>query len=216
MLLPVPKTPREGVDIFPFDCWNFEVKKCTLWVKSPAAFIKREGRPAETAILTSRLIDRPIRPMFPEGYHNDVQIVATAVSVDPDNAPDIPAMIGASCALSISDIPFEGPIAGVRVGMIDGQYIINPTIEQAKVSRLNLAVAGTKDAILMVEAGAKEISEDEMLDAIWFGHEEIKKLVEWQAKNYGRSLANPKMEVPRFTSLLPNWQPKLKLTAQNS
>ena len=121
--------------------------------KIPGGFIKREGRPAETAILTSRLIDRPIRPMFPEGYHNDVQIVATAVSVDPDNAPDMPAMIGASCALCISDIPFEGPIAGVRVGMIDGQYIINPTIEQAKVSRLNLAVAGTKDAILMVEAG---------------------------------------------------------------
>ena len=129
--------------------------------------------------------------MFPEGYHNDVQIVATAVSVDPDNAPDIPAMIGASCALSISDIPFEGPIAGVRVGMIDGQYIINPTIEQAKVSRLNLAVAGTKDAI------AKEISEDEMLDAIWFGHEEIKKLVEWQEKIMAE-VGKPKMEVPVY------------------
>ena len=189
------KTPREGVDFFPLTV-DFEEKMYAVG-KIPGGFIKREGRPAETAILTSRLIDRPIRPMFPEGYHNDVQIVATAVSVDPDNAPDIPAMIGASCALSISDIPFEGPIAGVRVGMIDGQYIINPTIEQAKVSRLNLAVAGTKDAILMVEAGAKEISEDEMLDAIWFGHEEIKKLVEWQEKIMAE-VGKPKMEVPIY------------------
>lgn len=189
------KTPREGVDFFPLTV-DFEEKMYAVG-KIPGGFIKREGRPAENAILTSRLIDRPIRPMFPEGYHNDVQIVATAVSVDPDNAPDIPAMIGASCALSISDIPFEGPIAGVRVGMIDGQYIINPTIEQAKVSRLNLAVAGTKDAILMVEAGAKEISEDEMLDAIWFGHEEIKKLVEWQEKIMAE-VGKPKMEVPVY------------------
>ena len=189
------KTPREGVDFFPLTV-DFEEKMYAVG-KIPGGFIKREGRPAETAILTSRLIDRPIRPMFPEGYHNDVQIVATAVSVDPDNAPDIPAMIGASCALSISDIPFEGPIAGVRVGMIDGQYIINPTIEQAKVSRLNLAVAGTKDAILMVEAGAKEISEDEMLDAIWFGHEEIKKLVEWQEQIMAE-VGKPKMEVPVY------------------
>lgn len=189
------KTPREGVDFFPLTV-DFEEKMYAVG-KIPGGFIKREGRPAETAILTSRLIDRPIRPMFPDGYHNDVQIVATAVSVDPDNAPDIPAMIGASCALSISDIPFEGPIAGVRVGMIDGQYIINPTIEQAKVSRLNLAVAGTKDAILMVEAGAKEISEDEMLDAIWFGHEEIKKLVEWQEKIMAE-VGKPKMEVPVY------------------
>lgn len=189
------KTPREGVDFFPLTV-DFEEKMYAVG-KIPGGFIKREGRPAETAILTSRLIDRPIRPMFPEGYHNDVQIVATAVSVDPDNAPDIPAMIGASCALSISDIPFEGPIAGVRLGMIDGQYIINPTIEQAKVSRLNLAVAGTKDAILMVEAGAKEISEDEMLDAIWFGHEEIKKLVEWQEKIMAE-VGKPKMEVPVY------------------
>lgn len=189
------KTPREGVDFFPLTV-DFEEKMYAVG-KIPGGFIKREGRPAETAILTSRLIDRPIRPMFPDGYHNDVQIVATAVSVDPDNAPDIPAMIGASCALSISDIPFEGPIAGVRVGMIDGRYIINPTIEQAKVSRLNLAVAGTKDAILMVEAGAKEISEDEMLDAIWFGHEEIKKLVEWQEKIMAE-VGKPKMEVPVY------------------
>ncbi len=168
------KTPREGVDFFPLTV-DFEEKMYAVG-KIPGGFIKREGRPSEQAILTSRLIDRPIRPMFPEGYHNDVQIVATAVSVDPDNAPDMPAMIGASCALSISDIPFEGPIAGVRVGLIDGEFIINPTVEQAKISQLNLAVAGTKDAILMVEAGANEVSEETMLDAIWFGHGVIKQL----------------------------------------
>lgn len=166
--------------------------------KIPGGFLRREGRPAETAILTSRLIDRPIRPMFPDGYHNDVQIVCTAVSVDPDNAPDIPAMIGASCALSISDIPFEGPIAGVRVGLIDGQFIVEPTVEQAKVSELNLAVAGTKDAILMVEAGAKEVSEEVMLDAIWFAHGEIKKLVEFQEKIQAE-VGKPKMDFEVYT-----------------
>ena len=189
-------TPREGVDFFPLTV-DFEEKMYAVG-KIPGGFLRREGRPAETAILTSRLIDRPIRPMFPEGYHNDVQIVATAVSVDPDNAPDIPAMIGASCALSISDIPFEGPIAGVRVGLIDGQFIVEPTVEQAKVSELNLAVAGTKDAILMVEAGAKEVSEDVMLDAIWFAHGEIKKLVEFQ-EMIQAEVGKPKMEVPLYT-----------------
>ena len=189
------KTPREGVDFFPLTV-DFEEKMYAVG-KIPGGFIKREGRPAETAILTSRLIDRPIRPMFPDGYHNDVQIVATAVSVDPDNAPDMPAMVGASCALAISDIPFEGPIAGVRVGQVDGKFIINPTVEQAKVSTLNLAVAGTKDAILMVEAGAKEVSEQTMLDAIFFGHEEIKKLVEFQEKIVA-AVGKPKMEVPVY------------------
>ena len=189
------KTPREGVDFFPLTV-DFEEKMYAVG-KIPGGFIKREGRPAESAILTSRLIDRPIRPMFPDGYHNDVQIVATAVSVDPDNAPDMPAMLGASCALAISDIPFDGPIAGVRVGQIDGQFIINPTIEQAAKSTLNLAVAGTKDAILMVEAGAKEVSEETMLDAIFFGHEEIKRLVEFQEKIVAE-VGKPKMEVPVY------------------
>lgn len=188
-------SPREGVDFFPLTV-DFEEKMYSVG-KIPGGFIKREGRPAETAILTSRLIDRPIRPMFPDGYHNDVQIVATAMSVDPDNAPDIPAMIGASCALSISDIPFEGPIAGVRVGLIDGQFIVCPTVEQAQVSELNLAVAGTKDAILMVEAGAKEVSEETMLDAIWFAHGEIKKLVEFQEKIQAE-VGKEKMEVPVY------------------
>ena len=189
-------TPREGVDFFPLTV-DFEEKMYAVG-KIPGGFLRREGRPAETAILTSRLIDRPIRPMFPDGYHNDVQIVCTAVSVDPDNASDIPAMIGASCALSISDIPFEGPIAGVRVGLIDGQFIVEPTVEQAKVSELNLAVAGTKDAILMVEAGAKEVSEEVMLDAIWFAHGEIKKLVEFQEKIQAE-VGKPKMDFEVYT-----------------
>ena len=203
------KTPREGVDFFPLTV-DFEEKMYAVG-KIPGGFIKREGRPAETAILTSRLIDRPIRPMFPEGYHN-----ATAVSVDPDNAPDIPAMIGASCALSISDIPFEGPIAGVRVGMIDGQYIINPTIEQAKVSRLNLAVAGTKDAILMVEAGAKPRKSAKT--KCWtLSGSATKKLKSWLngRKKLWQKLANPKWKC-LFTNLLPNLPQKLKLTALNS
>lgn len=190
-------TPREGVDFFPLTV-DFEEKMYAVG-KIPGGFLRREGRPPETAILTSRLIDRPIRPMFPDGYHNDVQIVATAVSVDPDNAPDIPAMIGASCALSISDIPFEGPIAGVRVGRVDGKFIINPTLEQAAVSEMNVAVAGTKEAILMVEAGAKEVSEQVMLDAILFGHEEIKQLVAFQ-EQIQAEVGKPKME---FTPYVP-------------
>ncbi len=189
------KEPREGVDFFPLTV-DFEEKMYAVG-KIPGGFIKREGRPSTNAILTSRLIDRPIRPMFPDGYHNDVQIVATAVSVDPDNAPDMPAMIGASTALSISDIPFEGPIAGVRIGLIDGQFIVCPTVDQMEKSELNLAVAGTKDAILMVEAGAKEVSEDTMLDAIWFAHDQIKKIVEFQEKIQSE-IGKPKMEVPVY------------------
>lgn len=189
------KTPREGVDFFPLTV-DFEEKMYAVG-KIPGGFTNVKVVPAEQAILTSRLIDRPIRPMFPDGYHNDVQIVATAVSVDPDNAPDMPAMIGASCALSISDIPFEGPIAGVRVGLVDGEFVINPTVEQAKVSLLNLAVAGTKDAILMVEAGAKEVSEETMLDAIWFAHGVIKELVAFQEKIMAE-VGKTKMEVPVY------------------
>lgn len=189
------KTPREGVDFFPLTV-DFEEKMYAVG-KLPGGFIKREGRPSTHAILTSRLIDRPIRPMFPDGYHNDVQIVATAVSVDPDNAPDIPAMIGASAALCVSDIPFEGPIAGVRVGLVDGQFIVNPTPAQFEVSRLNLAVAGTDDAILMVEAGSKEISEQEMLDAIFFAHDKIKTICAFISK-IRAEIGKPKMEVPVY------------------
>lgn len=189
------KVPREGVDFFPLTV-DFEEKMYAVG-KIPGGFIKREGRPSEAAILTSRLIDRPIRPMFPDGYHNDVQIVATAVSVDQDNAPDMVAMIGASCALSISDIPFDGPIAGVRIGLVDGEFIVNPNVEQTKISELSLGVAGTKDAILMVEAGAKEVSEEVMLDAIWFAHDVIKELVTFQEKIQAE-IGKQKMEVPVY------------------
>ncbi len=189
------KVPREGVDFFPLTV-DFEEKMYAVG-KIPGGFIKREGRPSEAAILTSRLIDRPIRPMFPDGYHNDVQIVATAVSVDQDNPPDMAAMIGASCALSISDIPFDGPIAGVRIGLINGEFIVNPNVEQTKISELSLGVAGTKDAILMVEAGAKEVSEEVMLDAIWFAHDVIKEIVAFQEKIQAE-IGKPKMEVPVY------------------
>ena len=147
--------------------------------KIPGGFIKREGRPSEKAILTSRLTDRPIRPLFPKGFYNDVQVVATAMSVERDVTPDVLAMNGASIALSISEAPFAGPIGAVSVGYVDGQYVINPDFEQRSRSRLHLTVAGTADAVMMVEAGANEISEQEMLDAILFGHEYIKQIVEW-------------------------------------
>ena len=140
--------PREGVDFFPLTV-DYEEKMYAVG-KIPGGFIKREGRPGENAVLCSRLIDRPIRPLFPEGFRNDVQIVATVLSVEQDNAPEIAAMIGASCALTISDIPFLGPIAGVRVGRIDGNFIINPTVEQREQSDLNLTIAGSRDAVMMV------------------------------------------------------------------
>ena len=144
--------PREGVDFFPLTV-DYEEKMYAVG-KIPGGFIKREGRPSNDAILCARLIDRPIRPLFPDGFRNDVQIVATVLSVEQDNPPEIAAMIGASCALTVSDIPFMGPIAGVRVGYIDGEFIINPTEQQRSVSELNLAVAGSYDAVMMVEAGA--------------------------------------------------------------
>ena len=141
---------------------------------------KREGRPGDEATLTARLIDRPIRPLFPKGYRHDVQIMNIVLSVDPDCSPEMAAMIGSSMALSVSDIPFQGPIAGVNVGYIDGKYVINPSVADKEISRLDLEVAGHKDAVNMVEAGASEITESEMLEAIFFGHEEIKRLVAFQ------------------------------------
>lgn len=171
------KEPREGVDFFPLSC-DFEEKLYSVG-KIPGGFIKREGRPSEKAILTSRLIDRPIRPLFPEGYRNDVQVIATALSVEQDVQPDILAMIGSSIALTISDIPFKGPTGSVNVGYVDGEYIINPTASQREKSRLNITVSGTKDAIMMVEAGCDILSEKEVLGAIMFAHEEIKSICEF-------------------------------------
>jgi polyribonucleotide nucleotidyltransferase len=169
------KAPREGLDFFPLSC-EFEERLYSVG-KIPGGFIRREGRASEKAILTSRLIDRPIRPLFPKGYYNDVQVVATVLSVDQDCTPDVVAMIGSSIALSISCIPFAGPTGSVLIGMVNGQYIINPTSEQRAVSELNLMVSGTKDAIMMIEAGANELNEDQVLDGIMFAHEEIKKVV---------------------------------------
>lgn len=171
------KEPRDG-DFFPLTV-NYEEKMYAAG-KIPGGFKKREGRPGDEATLTARLIDRPIRPLFPKGYRHDVQIMNTVLSADPDCSPEMAAMIGSSMALSVSDIPFQGPIAGVNVGYIDGTYMINPTLEQKEVSRLDLEVAGHKDAVNMVEAGASEITEQEMLEAIFFGHEEIKRLVAFQ------------------------------------
>ena len=171
-------TQRPGIDYFPLGV-DFEEKLYAVG-RIPGGWIRREGRPAEKAILTARLIDRPLRPLFPKGMRNDVSVVATVMSVDHDNAPDIPAMIGASVALCVSNIPFGGPIGAVNVGYVEGEYIINPTIAQHEKSAMDLTVAGTKDAVMMVEAGAKEVSEEVMLKGILMAHEEIKKLVEFQ------------------------------------
>ena len=171
------KTPKP-LDFFPLTV-NYEERLYAVG-KIPGGFIKREGRPSEKATLTSRLIDRPIRPLFPDGFRNEVQVISMVMSVDQDCPSEMAAMFGSSLSLMISDIPFDGPIAGVIVGLIDGEYIINPTNEQLEKSSINLTVAGTKDAINMVEAGAKEVSEDIILEAIMFGHEEIKRLIAFQ------------------------------------
>ncbi|MGI6731359.1 MAG: polyribonucleotide nucleotidyltransferase [Anaerovoracaceae bacterium] len=169
--------PRADIDFFPLSV-EYEEKMYAAG-KIPGGFIKREGRPSEKAILNARLIDRPIRPLFPDGFHNDVQVIATVMSVDPDCTPEIVAMIGSSVALSISDIPFEGPTASVLIGMIDGRFIINPGLEEREKSELHLVVSGTKDAIMMVEAGANEIPEEVILEGIMYAHEEIKKIIEF-------------------------------------
>ena len=171
------ETAREGMDFFPLSV-DFEEKMFAVG-KIPGGFKKREGRASDKAILISRLIDRPIRPLFPKGIFNDVVVTATALSVDPDIAPEPIAMIGSSIALSISDIPWAGPTGSVIVGCIDGKYVINPTVAEKEASTIHLSLAGTKDAILMIEAGAKEVTDAEMVGAIMYGHEEIKKVCAW-------------------------------------
>ncbi len=170
------KEPRDGIDFFPLSV-DYEERLYAVG-KIPGGFIKREGRPSEKAILTSRCIDRPMRPLFPKDFRNDVCISCMTIAVEQDNSPEIAAMIGASAAVSISDIPFNGPIAGVSVGYVDDNIVINPTLEQREKSRLNLTVAGTKTKVCMIEAGADQIPEDIMLEAIKKGHEEIKKVIE--------------------------------------
>ena len=188
--------PREGVDFFPLTV-DYEEKMYAAG-KIPGGFIKREGRPSSDAVLCARLIDRPIRPLFPEGFRNDVQIVATVLSVEQDNAPELVGMIGASTALMVSDIPFMGPIAGVRVGRVDDKFIVNPTEKEREISTLNLTVAGSKDAVMMVEAGANELPESVILDAILFGHEEIKKIVAFE-EEIAAAVGKEKMDVKLFS-----------------
>lgn len=189
------KEPRPDIDFFPLSC-DYEERMYAAG-KIPGGFIKREGRPSEKATLCSRLMDRPLRPLFPKGYYNDVVVVATVMSVDPDCETDIMAMIGSSVALATSDIPWDGPTGSVRVGMVDDQFIVNPTLEQREQSVMNLTVAGTKEAIMMVEAGAEEVPESVMLDAILFAHEEIKKIVEFIDEIIAE-VGKPKQEIELY------------------
>src|SRR4051794_27292646 len=175
-------TPREGVDFFPL---TVEYRESNYAAgRIPGNYFRREGRPNEKEILTSRLIDRPCRPLFSEGYRNETQVIASVISADPDNNPDVVAITGASCALYLSDIPFTNPIAGVRIGLIEGRYIVNPTYDEVRESRLNLIVAGTEEAIVMVEAGADEISEEIMVEALMLAHKGINRLCRWQKELY--------------------------------
>ena len=189
------KEPKDGIDFFPLSV-DYEEKLYSVG-KIPGSYTKREGKPSDKAILTSRAIDRPLRPLFPKDFRNDVVVVATVLSVDQDNSPEVAAMIGASAALSISDIPFGGPTAAVNVGLVNGEIVINPTEEQRKVSDLNLTVAGTADKIAMIEAGANEVSNETMLDAIKAGHVEIKKICEFISK-MKEEIGKPKFEYKSF------------------
>src|SRR6058998_1790943 len=175
-------TPREGIDFFPL---TVEYREAFFAAgRIPGNYFRREGRPNEKEVLTSRLIDRPCRPLFAEGYKNETQVIASVISADPDNNPDVIAITGASCALYLSDIPFLNPIAGVRIGLIDGRYIVNPSYDETRESRLNLIVAGTEEAIVMVEAGAAEVSEEIMVEALMLAHKEINRLCRWQKELY--------------------------------
>ena len=189
------RQPREGIDFFPL-LVDFEERMYAVG-KVPGGWGRREGKPGENAILSARMIDRPIRPLFPEGFRNDVQVVVTTLSVDHDCPPDVLGIIGASAALVISEIPFLGPIGAVRVGLVDDQVIINPTAQQQRASRLNLVVAGTRDAVMMVEAAANEVPEDRLLDAIMAGHQAIQAVVDLQER-MRREVGRPKVEVPLY------------------
>lgn len=186
------KEPKDGIDFFPLTC-DFE-ERMYAGGKIPGGFIRREGRPSEKAILSCRLMDRPLRPLFPKGFYNDVSVVATVMSVDPDCETDIMALIGSSVAIAISDIPWEGPTGSVRVGRIDGNFVINPDLAQREISDVNLTVAGTEEAIMMVEAGADEVPEGVMLDAIFYAHEEIKKIVGF-INEIVAEVGKPKMDI---------------------
>src|SRR6476619_6975914 len=186
------QTTREGIDFFPL---TVEYRESNFAAgRIPGNYFRREGRPNEKEVLTSRLIDRPCRPLFAEGFRNETQVIASVISADPDNNPDVIAITGASCALYLSDIPFLNPIAGVRIGLIEGRYIVNPTYDEVRESRLNLIVAGTEEAIVMVEAGSNEISEEIMVEALMLAHKEINRLCRWQKELY-KALEIQKREV---------------------
>lgn len=192
------KAPRPGMDFFPLNV-DYEEKMYAVG-KIPGGYKKREGRPSDQAILRSRLIDRPLRPLFPKGFYNDVSVIATPLSVDNDIPPEPLAMLGSSIALTISDIPFDGPTGAVKVGCVDGKFIVNPNVEESEKSVIDLTVSGTKEAILMVEAGAKEVSEELMLDAIMFAHEEIKKQVKFQ-EDLAKKLKVKKTDKVQFETI---------------
>ncbi|HYY96216.1 MAG TPA: polyribonucleotide nucleotidyltransferase [Pyrinomonadaceae bacterium] len=174
--------PREGIDFFPLTVEYREHNYAAGRI--PGNYFRREGRPGEKEVLTARMIDRPCRPLFSEGYRNETQVIASVISADDENDPDVIAITGASCALYLSDIPFPNPIAGVRVGLVNGRYVINPTYDEVRESRINLVVAGTEEAIVMVEAGAKEVSEEIMVEALMLAHKEINRLCRWQKELY--------------------------------
>src|SRR6266496_6245257 len=185
-------TTREGIDFFPL---TVEYRESNYAAgRIPGNYFRREGRPNEKEVITCRLIDRPCRPLFAEGYKNDTQVIASVISADPDNNPDVVAITGSSCALYLSDIPFMNPIAGVRIGLLEGRYVVNPTYDEVRESRLNLIVAGTEEAIVMVEAGASEVSEEIMIEALMLAHKEINRLCRWQKELY-RALDIKKREV---------------------
>jgi polyribonucleotide nucleotidyltransferase len=186
------KTAREGIDFFPL---TVEYRESNYAAgRIPGNYFRREGRPNEKEVITCRLIDRPCRPLFAEGYKNETQVIASVISADPDNNPDVVAITGSSCALYLSDIPFMNPIAGVRIGLLEGRYVVNPTYDEVRESRLNLIVAGTEEAIVMVEAGAQEVSEEIMLEALMLAHKEINRLCRWQKELY-KALDIQKREV---------------------
>src|SRR5215510_6782334 len=184
--------PREGIDFFPL---TVDYREYTYaGGRIPGGFIKREGRPSEREILTSRQIDRPIRPLFPEGFRNETQVIALVFSADAENDPDVLGINGASAALAISDIPFQGPVGAVRVGLVGGSFVVNPTYKEMRESLLNIMVVGTAEGIVMIESGAREVSEDTVVDAIDFAHTEIKKIVS-AINDLARQVGNKKRDV---------------------
>jgi polyribonucleotide nucleotidyltransferase len=214
------KTPREGIDFFPL---TVEYREANFAAgRIPGNYFRREGRPNEKETLTCRLIDRPCRPLFTEGFRNETQVIASVISADPDNDPDVIAITGTSCALYLSDIPFPNPIAGVRVGLIDGRYVINPTYDERRASRLNLVVAGTEEAIVMVESAASEVSEEIMVEALMLAHKEINRLCRWQRELYKaldiqkREVVPPALDEEMIAAIESNYTDRLRGTLDTS